>query len=85
MDKEKKVECYQCGTPVYELSLRSRCVNCEHGRGDFNEAENDRLREAAFNVVDKRGKMPLQSQYTLYGYCEAVNTAIDNLKGVLEN
>jgi hypothetical protein len=53
MDEWKKLECYQCGTHVYELSPRSRCVNCEYSRGNFNEAEIENLRAAAYNVVTK--------------------------------
>ncbi len=36
--------CYECGTPVHELSPRSRCCMCEYGRANFNEKENNRLR-----------------------------------------
>ena len=36
--------CYECGTPVHELSPRSRCCMCEYNRAKFNEEENDRLR-----------------------------------------
>jgi hypothetical protein len=75
------LECYQCGKLVHELSLRSRCVGCEHQRGDFNEAEIERLREAAYEVVNK------QSKYTIPGKRKRAGTvanAIDELKKVLE-
>lgn len=38
-------ECYECGTKVHELSPRSRCCMCEYGRANFNERENNQLRE----------------------------------------
>ena len=37
--------CYECGVPVHELSPRSRCCMCEYGRANFNEKENNQLRE----------------------------------------
>lgn len=37
--------CYECGTPVHELSPRSRCCKCEYDRAIFNEKENNQLRE----------------------------------------
>lgn len=36
--------CYECGTPVHELSPRSRCCMCEYNRAIFNEEENNQLR-----------------------------------------
>ena len=39
------VPCYECSTPVHELSPRSRCCMCEYGRANFNERENAQLRE----------------------------------------
>ena len=50
------LERYQCGKPVHELSIRSRCVECEHQRGDFNEAEIEKLRTAVYNVVERHDK-----------------------------
>ena len=37
--------CYECGAPVHELSPRSRCCKCEYDRANFNEKENNQLRE----------------------------------------
>ena len=75
------LECYQCGKLVHELSLRSRCVGCEHQRGDFNEAEIERLREAAYEVVKKQSKYVTPYSYS---YLVPVANAIDELKKVLE-
>lgn len=51
--------CYECGTPVHEVSPRSRCCMCEYGRANFNEKENSQLREIEAQVpkwvsVDER-------------------------------
>jgi hypothetical protein len=45
----KTYECYQCGEMVAELSPRSRCVMCEYNRAEFNEKENDTLRDKLAN------------------------------------
>ena len=81
MNEERKTECYQCGKPVYELSIRSRCVGCEHQRGDFNESEIERLRDAAYNVVHKQSKYVTAYSYS---YLVPVANAIEHLKKVLE-
>ncbi len=75
------LECYQCGKLVHELSLRSRCVGCEHQRGDFNEAEIEKLRDAAYNVVERHDKYitPFNSAYV-----PVVAEAVYALKKVLE-
>lgn len=44
-DSMKLINCYECGTPVHELSPRSRCCMCEYGRGEFNAKENEQLRK----------------------------------------
>ena len=38
--------CYQCKKETDTLSRRSRCVNCEYIRAEFNEVENCRLRNS---------------------------------------
>ena len=45
----KVLECYQCGKKVFELSPRSRCVECEYHRAEFNAEENDVLRSKLKN------------------------------------
>jgi hypothetical protein len=85
MSEDVKTECYQCGKDVYELSIRSRCVGCEHQRGDFNEAENDRLRKAGFDIVHEKAKMLRQAVHSWNNNWLPVSEAIDKLKRVLVN
>lgn len=41
-----KKECYQCGALADKLSARSRCVDCEYNRAEFNARENESLRHS---------------------------------------
>ena len=47
------IECYECNKQAAELSPRSRCVNCEHKRATFNEAEAERHRTVATALGDR--------------------------------
>jgi hypothetical protein len=83
MSVEEKTECYQCGDPVYELSLRSRCVSCEHQRADYNEAENERIREAAHNVIGAYKNVQSSYRSNSWKGGDELISAIVNLKTTL--
>lgn len=44
--------CYECGTPAFELSNRSRCVHCEALNAKVNRAENDMLRGTLVGLIE---------------------------------
>ena len=44
MDSQTTSTCYKCGKQARELSPRSRCVRCEYESNQFNEKENEKLR-----------------------------------------
>lgn len=81
----KKKQCYQCDAKVHELSRRSRCVRCECHRGDFNETENDKVREELHILVTWMREVQAQACKVRYASSSATHQqALSNMMTLMD-